>query len=34
MFPSPLQRLVFSTEDDGLDALVRFFRTRMRGMAA
>lgn len=29
LFPSPAQRLVVSTQEDGLDALVRFFRTRM-----
>jgi len=34
LFPSKLQRLVISTEDDPLDALVRFFRARMRAMGA
>ena len=30
LFPSKLQQLVVSTEDDPIDALVRFFRARMR----
>jgi hypothetical protein len=31
-FPSPLQRLVVSTEGDLLDPLVAFFRKRMQGV--
>ena len=30
LFPDPLSRLVVSTQDDRLDALVRFFHARMR----
>lgn len=31
LFPDPLSRLSFSTKDDRLDALVRFFHRRMSG---
>jgi hypothetical protein len=30
LFPDPLARLVVSTEENRLDALVRFFHARMR----
>ncbi len=32
LFPDPLSRLVVSTEESRLDALVRFFHTRLRAM--
>jgi uncharacterized protein (DUF58 family) len=34
LFPSKLQQLVVTTEEDPLDALVRFFRARMRVLGA
>jgi hypothetical protein len=34
LFPSKLQQMAFTTEDDPIDALVRFFRARMHVLAA
>jgi uncharacterized protein (DUF58 family) len=34
LFPSPVNRLAMTTEDDPIDVLVRFFRTRMRALVS
>lgn len=34
LFPSKLQQVVIGTDDDPLDTLVQFFRTRMRALGA